>query len=125
VLSANFVGTYANKVLTQTTPAEIVIDGVTLALADRVLLIGQTDKTQNGIYTVTTLGVTSGAAGVCTWFNLLTSESFEALELTVDQHEKIAEMIETDPYVLVDGKFAEASSLDERLNALYAKYTEK
>jgi hypothetical protein len=66
VLSANFVGTYANKVLTQTTPAEIVIDGVTLALADRVLLIGQTDKTQNGIYTVTTLGVTSGAAGVLT-----------------------------------------------------------
>jgi hypothetical protein len=66
VLSANFAGTYASKALTQTTPAEIVIDGITLALDDRVLLIGQTDKTQNGIYTVTTLGVTSGAAGVLT-----------------------------------------------------------
>jgi hypothetical protein len=66
VLATNFAGTYANKALTQTTPAEIVIDGVTLAAGDRVLLIGQTDKTQNGIYTVTTLGVTAGAAGVLT-----------------------------------------------------------
>jgi hypothetical protein len=66
VLASNFAGTYASKTLTQTTPVEIEIDGVTLAIGDRVLLIGQTDKTQNGIYTVTTLGVTSGAAGVLT-----------------------------------------------------------
>jgi hypothetical protein len=66
VLSSNFAGTYSAKTLTQTTPSEIVIDGVTLAIDDRLLLIGQTDKTQNGIYVVTTLGVTSGDAGVLT-----------------------------------------------------------
>jgi hypothetical protein len=68
VLSTNFAGTYdgTGKTLTQATPAEIVVDGVTLAIGDRVLLTGQTDKTQNGIYTVTTLGVTAGAAGVIT-----------------------------------------------------------
>jgi hypothetical protein len=68
VETANIVGTYesTDKTITQTTAAEFVIDGITLALGDRVLVAGQTDKTQNGIYVVTTLGVTSGAAGVLT-----------------------------------------------------------
>jgi len=39
------------------------VDGVTLSLNDRVLVTGQTDPTQNGIYVITTLG--SGANG--TW----------------------------------------------------------
>lgn len=34
------------------------IDGVTLVANDRVLLVGQTDKKQNGIYTVSTTGLT-------------------------------------------------------------------
>jgi hypothetical protein len=39
------------------------VDGVTLSLNDRVLVTGQADPTQNGIYIITTLG--SGANG--TW----------------------------------------------------------
>ena len=68
VLSTNFEGSYdsSDMTLTQTTPAEVVIDGVSLNLKDRVLLSGQTDNTQNGIYTLTTLGVTSGAQAVLT-----------------------------------------------------------
>jgi len=43
--------------------APLTYDGVTLVQYDRVLVAGQTDKTQNGIYSVTTLG--SGSSG--TW----------------------------------------------------------
>ena len=50
------------KTLTQNTAAALVLDGVTLAAGDRVLVAGQTDATQNGIYTVTTLGDDSTAA---------------------------------------------------------------
>jgi hypothetical protein len=66
--TSNIAGTYdpAGKTLTQATPTEFIIDGITLVIDDRVLVAGQTDKTQNGIYKVTTLGVTSGAAGVLT-----------------------------------------------------------
>lgn len=68
VLSTNFEGTYdpVDLTLTQTTAAEVSIDGVTLQLNDRVLLAGQTDNTQNGIYVLTTLGVTSGDQAVLT-----------------------------------------------------------
>lgn len=68
VLSTNFDGSYdsSDMTLTQTTPAEVVIDGVSLNLKDRVLLSGQTDNTQNGIYVLTTLGVTSGDQAVLT-----------------------------------------------------------
>ena len=38
------------------TQEALVIDGVSLALNDRVLIYEQTDATQNGIYTVTTVG---------------------------------------------------------------------
>jgi hypothetical protein len=59
-----FVGTYnaAAMTLTQTTPAALVVDGVTLAVGDRVLLAGQLDLTQNGIYVLTTLGDSTTAA---------------------------------------------------------------
>ena len=68
VLTEPFVGTYSttNKTLTQTTPEELVIDGVTVDVADRILLTGQIDQTQNGIYVVTTLGVTTTTAAVLT-----------------------------------------------------------
>lgn len=58
VLGTNLDATYnsTNKTLTQTTAAVLVVDGVTVAVGDRVLIAGQTDATQNGIYTVTTLG---------------------------------------------------------------------
>ena len=66
--TSNIAGTYSTsaKTLTQTTATEFIVDGITLSLNDRVLLTGQTDQTQNGVYTVTTLGVTSSTAGVLT-----------------------------------------------------------
>jgi putative lipoic acid-binding regulatory protein len=44
----------------------LVIDGVTLALNDRVLIYSQTDATENGIYYVSTLGVASTTNWVLT-----------------------------------------------------------
>ena len=41
------------------TQAALVIDGVTMALNDRVLVYNQTDETHNGIYTVTNVGSAS------------------------------------------------------------------
>jgi len=38
------------------TQAALVIDGVTVEVADRILVYGQTTTTQNGVYTVTTVG---------------------------------------------------------------------
>jgi len=49
--------------VTLTGSAPLTYDGVTLVQYDRVLVAGQTDKTQNGIYSVSTLG--SGSNG--TW----------------------------------------------------------
>lgn len=49
--------------ITLTSGAPQTYDGVTLVQYDRVLVTGQTDKTQNGIYSVSTLG--SGSNG--TW----------------------------------------------------------
>ena len=36
--------------------AALVIDGITMVVADRVLIYTQTDQTQNGVYTVTNVG---------------------------------------------------------------------
>lgn len=47
---------YAAGVLTATANAALVVDGVTPALNDRVLVRGQATATQNGIYTVTAVG---------------------------------------------------------------------
>ena len=38
------------------TQAALVIDGITMVVADRVIVYEQTDATQNGIYTVTNIG---------------------------------------------------------------------
>jgi hypothetical protein len=58
VLTSDFGGTYnaTAMTLTQSAPAPLEIDGVTLAADDRVLLVGQVDLTQNGIYVVTDEG---------------------------------------------------------------------
>jgi hypothetical protein len=63
-LDVPFVGSYdaSAKTLTQGTPAALVVDGVTLAQDDRILLAAQADLTQNGIYVVTTLGDGTTAA---------------------------------------------------------------
>jgi hypothetical protein len=64
ILLDPFIGTYSNTglTLTQTTPDELLIDGVVLNLNDRILVASQTDKTQNGIYVVTVLGDSTTAA---------------------------------------------------------------
>ena len=61
VMDTPFISTYdaPSLTLTQTTAADLVVDGVTLDLGDRVLVAAQADATQNGIYTVTTLGDTT------------------------------------------------------------------
>ena len=41
------------------TQAALVLDGVTVSVADRVLIYTQTDQTENGIYVVTTVGSVS------------------------------------------------------------------
>jgi len=57
--------TDSNITLSSGTP--VVIDGVNLLVNDRILVTGQTDGSQNGIYYVTTLG--SGSNG--TWLRSL------------------------------------------------------
>jgi len=61
VMDTPFISTYdaPTLTLTQTTAADLIVDGVTLDLGDRVLVAAQADATQNGIYTVTTLGDTT------------------------------------------------------------------
>jgi hypothetical protein len=65
--AANLAGTYSApaKTLTLGATGVLAVDSVTLALNDRILLAGQTDATQNGIYTLTTLG-DAGTAAVLT-----------------------------------------------------------
>jgi hypothetical protein len=61
VSTSNVAASYLNgplnngvgATLTPASPAALVIDGVTLVLNDRVLLVGQTNKNENGIYVVT------------------------------------------------------------------------
>ena len=59
VLTDNFDGVYnaSAKTLTENVTADLEIDGVDdLAIGERVLLVGQTDRTQNGVYVVTVVG---------------------------------------------------------------------
>lgn len=63
--TANLVGVYVSGVFTYTATGVNTIDGVTLALGNRVLVKNQTTTFQNGIYVVTTAGAL-GVAGVLT-----------------------------------------------------------
>ena len=56
--TGGLAGTYATggQTLTANSNGAIQVDGVTLSASDRVLLRAQADGTQNGIYTVTTVG---------------------------------------------------------------------
>ena len=62
VATTNQAGAYAALALTYGANGALVIDGVTIAAGDRVLLAGQTTETQNGIYIVTETGDASTAA---------------------------------------------------------------
>lgn len=63
--TANLVGVYVAGVFTYTATGTDNIDGVNLALGNRVLVKNQTTTFQNGIYSVTTAG-SIGVAGVLT-----------------------------------------------------------
>lgn len=63
--TANLVGVYVSGVFTYTATGTDNIDGVNLALGNRVLVKNQTTTFQNGIYVVTTAGAI-GVAGVLT-----------------------------------------------------------
>ena len=56
--TSNIAGTYSNggQTLTANSNGAISVDGQSLNLGDRLLLKDQTTGTQNGIYTVTTIG---------------------------------------------------------------------
>jgi hypothetical protein len=58
--TANLAATYSSNVLTSSANAALVVDGVTMAVDDRVLVKDQSTNTHNGIYDVTTIG--SGSA---------------------------------------------------------------
>ena len=59
--TGNLVATYASNVLTMSAVGVTVIDGVTIALNDRILVKDQTSTAHNGIYRVSTLGTASVA----------------------------------------------------------------
>lgn len=59
--TANLVATYASNVLTMSAVGVTTIDGITIALNDRILIKDQTTQIQNGIYIVSTLGTASVA----------------------------------------------------------------
>lgn len=69
--TANLASTYSNgfsgigAFLTSTVNGVLQIDGITLSLTDRVLVKDQSDKSQNGVYTVTAVG-SAGAPWILT-----------------------------------------------------------
>jgi hypothetical protein len=77
--TANLAATYnnGNGTLTANANGAIVVDGVTLTTADRILVKDQTTQTQNGFYKVTTVG-SGSAAFVLT----RTPDANEASEIT-------------------------------------------
>ena len=67
VIGENIIGSYdaGSKKLTQTTPAKLVTaNAVELEVDNRVLLVGQTSASQNGIYVVETVGESDGTVAV-------------------------------------------------------------
>lgn len=52
--------------LTSTTNGPLTIEGYTFALSDRILVLGQTSAFQNGVYTVTQVGVASVSPWILT-----------------------------------------------------------
>ena len=54
--TANLVSAFSGNVITMTANGALNIDGITLALNNRVLVMNQTTQTQNGIYIVTAVG---------------------------------------------------------------------
>ena len=63
--TTNLVSSFSGNVITMSANGALTIDGITLALNNRVLVMTQTTQTQNGIYIITTVGdVRAGSEAV-------------------------------------------------------------
>lgn len=60
--TTNLAATYSANVLTMSAVGVVTLDGIAVALNDRVLIKDQSSSAHNGVYTVTTLGTASVAA---------------------------------------------------------------
>jgi hypothetical protein len=92
--TANLSSAYTNgtagvgaKLTDSTAGTVLVIDGITVALNDRVLVKNQTSALQNGIYTVTTLGV----AGSVKWVLTRATDFDQPAEMVLDVSTTITE----------------------------------
>ena len=54
--TANLASSFSGNVITMSANGALTIDGITLALNNRVLVMNQATQTQNGIYIITTVG---------------------------------------------------------------------
>lgn len=63
----------ASENISDLSAAPISIDGITLAEGDRVLVVGQSDKTQNGVYVVQSVDTTNNTASLVRADDELTS----------------------------------------------------
>lgn len=54
--TANLASSFSGNVITMSANGALTLDGTTLALNDRVLVMNQTTQTQNGIYLITQVG---------------------------------------------------------------------
>lgn len=88
-------GTGVGATLTITATGALVIDGVTVALNDRVLVKNQTTQTQNGVYYVSTEGTTGVSA---------------VLTRATDEDNHIAGQIVAGDFVFVDQGTAQANT---------------
>jgi hypothetical protein len=84
----NLASSYASNILTASANGVIVIDGVTLALNDRVLVMNQTTGLQNGLYFVSQIGDVSNPWKLTRTTdadNSPTGEVIEGLTVWVDE----------------------------------------
>jgi hypothetical protein len=88
ISSANLAGTYngTDKTLTAGANGVITLDGITLSNGDRLLVNGQSDKTQNGIYVVTDEGDISSLAVITRDTDMnISVEIYEGMRIFVSE----------------------------------------
>ncbi|MES2308349.1 MAG: hypothetical protein V4507_05765, partial [Verrucomicrobiota bacterium] len=77
-LSATYDGTISQPSLTATSNGSLIVDGIALAVGDLILIKNQTDATQNGLYSVSSIG-----SSTTTWSLARTTDSLEWLKVKV------------------------------------------
>ena len=123
VATANQGGTMAGLVFTYTATGALNIDGVNLVVGDRVLLAGQTDGTQNGIYTVTGAGDGTTAAEITRASDFETSaQIYSGLTVSVNEGTLYAD---TTWKLITDGTITLGSTALDFINVQAAVGTKK